>query len=72
MKLQNEIMDILKELKNFLSYILLFIILYIFIGIMISFASTLFQISLSSFGNFQVVFAPIIAGIITIWLWWRK
>ena len=72
MKLQNEIMDILKEPKNFLSYILLFIILYIFIGIMISFMSTLFQISLASFGSFQVVFAPIISGIITIWLWWRK
>ena len=56
MKLQNGIMDILKEPKNFLSYILLFIILYIFIGIMISFESTLFQISLASFGSFQVVF----------------
>tara|TARA_A100001037_G_scaffold306718_1_gene354536 strand:+ start:19458 stop:19655 length:198 start_codon:yes stop_codon:yes gene_type:complete len=65
-------MDILRELKNFLGYILLFVILYIFIGILLSFISMLFQIPLTSFNGFQIIFAPIIAGIITIWLWWRK
>jgi len=65
-------MNILAELREFLSYILLFIILYIFIGFFLG-AMTVFSIvSLSSFGEFQLVFAPIIAGIVTIWLWWRK
>ena len=65
-------MNILAEIKEFLSYILLFIILYIFIGFFLSAMTTFSIISLSSFGEFQRVFAPVIAGIVTIWLWWRK
>tara|TARA_B110000014_G_C19533843_1_gene286330 strand:+ start:283 stop:480 length:198 start_codon:yes stop_codon:yes gene_type:complete len=65
-------MDILAEIKEFLSYILLFVILYIFIVFLISFLTVSSIVSLSAFGEFQRVFAPFIAGTITIWLWWRK
>ena len=61
-----KIRNILAGLKGFLSYILLFIVLYVFIDFFLG-AMAVFSIaSLSSFGEFQRVFAPVIAGIVTI------